>query len=355
MTPSFWQGKKVFITGHTGFKGGWLSLWLQGLGAQLTGYSLPVPTSPSLFEIARVGGAMKSVIGDVRDLGALTTAVRQAAPEIIVHMAAQSLVRPSYDDPVSTYATNVLGTVNMLEAARSVAGLRAVIIVTSDKCYENAEDGRPYRESDRLGGRDPYSNSKAAAELATAAYRDSFFAGKPGAPAVATARAGNVIGGGDWAADRLIPDTIRAFCTGRPVRLRYPQSTRPWQHVLDPLHGYLLLAEKLCAGAADYSEAWNFGPAHHGAMTVVKIVEAVAEKWGGSAAWETDKASNPHEARYLGVDSAKARARLGWKPQLDIAHAIDWTVEWYCAWRDGADMRRFSEAQLNRYRSLAMA
>jgi CDP-glucose 4,6-dehydratase len=231
--------------------------------------------------------------------------------------------------------------------------LQAVIVVTSDKCYESSEDRRFYRENDRLGGHDPYSSSKACAELVTAAYRDSFFASKPGAPAIASARAGNVIGGGDWAADRLIPDAIRAFCSGQPVRLRYPRATRPWQHVFDPLQGYLLLAERLCSDASGCSEPWNFGPARDSVTTVAEVVEALAGNWGSGASWEPDTAVNPHEARYLGVDAGKAQARLGWKPRLDLAHAIEWTVEWYCAWRDGADMRRVSESQLERYRGLA--
>ena len=355
VNPRFWHGKKVFLTGHTGFKGGWLSLWLRALGAKVTGYSLPAPTQPSFFEVARVAGGMNTITGDVRDLATLTAAVQQAEPEVVIHMAAQSLVRPSYDDPAATYSTNVMGTVNVLEAARSVTGLQAVIVVTSDKCYESSEGQRFHRENDRLGGHDPYSNSKACAELVTAAYRDSFFGGKPGAAAIASARAGNVIGGGDWAADRLIPDAIRAFCSGQPVRLRYPRATRPWQHLLDPLQGYLLLAERLCSNVSGCTEPWNFGPASNNVTTVAEVVETLAGKWGGGASWELDTAGNPHETRYLGVDAGKAQARLGWKPRLDLEHAIEWTVEWYCAWRDGADMRRVSESQLERYRGLVHA
>jgi len=242
VNPRFWQGKKVLVTGHTGFKGGWLALWLQTLGARVTGYALPPPTDPSFFDAALVARGMTSNIGDVRDLAALTAAVRQADPEIIIHMAAQSLVRPSYADPVATYSTNVMGTVNVLEATRKHSGVRAVMIVTSDKCYENTGAQREFRENDRLGGHDPYSSSKACAELVAAAYRDSFFSGRESA-AIATARAGNVIGGGDWSVDRLIPDAIRAFGAERPIQLRYPHATRPWQHVLEPLAGYLLLAE----------------------------------------------------------------------------------------------------------------
>ncbi len=353
LNPRFWRGKKVLLTGHTGFKGGWLALWLQTLGAKVAGYALPPPTDPSFFDTARVAYAMTSNVGDVRDLASLTAAVRQSDPEIIIHMAAQSLVRPSYEDPVATYSTNVMGTVNVLEAARAQSGVRAVVVVTSDKCYENTGAQREFRENDRLGGHDPYSNSKACAELVAAAYRYSFFPGD--GAAIATARAGNVIGGGDWSADRLVPDAIRAFGAGRPVKLRYPHATRPWQHVLDPLAGYLLLAEKLCATPADYAEAWNFGPAQNQAMTVADVIEAVAKKWDGGARWEQAPGTHPHEAQYLGINAGKACARLGWTPRLDIAQAIDWTVEWYRAWRDGADLRRLSEAQLDRYRALATA
>ena len=356
VNTQFWQDKKVFVTGHTGFKGGWLSLWLQTLGAKVAGYSLPAPTEPSFFETLCVPHGMTSVIGDVRDLGSLMAAVKRAAPEIIIHMAAQSLVRPSYEDPVTTYSTNVMGTVNVLEAVRSIFGVQAVVIVTSDKCYENTGAQRAFCEGDRLGGHDPYSNSKACAELVAGAYRSSFFArGETTLTAVATARAGNVIGGGDWSADRLIPDAIRAFSAERPIKLRYPQATRPWQHVLDPLLGYLLLAEKLCAASSDCAESWNFGPEQDQVMTVSSVVEAVAKRWGGGAAWEPDPGSHPHEAHHLGIDAGKARARLGWTPRLDIAQAIDWTVEWYRAWHEGADMRRVSESQLEHYRGLAKA
>lgn len=353
VNPRFWQGKKVLLTGHTGFKGGWLALWLQTLGAKVTGYALAAPTDPSFFDTTRVVQGMTSMIGDVRDLASLTTSVGQADPEIIIHMAAQSLVRPSYSDPVATYSTNIMGTVNVLEAARKQSGVRAIVIVTSDKCYENTGAQREFREGDRLGGHDPYSNSKACAELVTAGYRDSFFSGS--APAIATARAGNVIGGGDWSADRLIPDAIRAFGAARPVQLRYPLATRPWQHLLDPLAGYLLLAEKLCATPADYAGAWNFGPAANQVMTVAQVIEAIASQWGSGARWEAAQGAHPHEAQFLGIDAGKARMRLGWQPRLDIARTIDWTVEWYQAWRDGADLRRVSEAQIDRYRGLAAA
>ena len=348
--PRFWRGKKVLVTGHTGFKGGWMSLWLQALGARVTGYSLPPPTELSLFEVARIADGMQSVTGDIRESAALGQATKSAQPEIIIHMAAQPIVRHSYADPVGTYATNVMGTVNVLEAARAIAGLRAVLIVTSDKCYENAEDRRLYQEGDVLGGRDPYSSSKACAELVTAAYRGSFFAGKSGAPAIATALAGNVVGGGDWAPDRLIPDAVRAFCNGERLKIRHPQATRPWQHVLDAISGYLLLAQQLCTHGEAHAEAWNFGP-NEAAMTVADVATTVSKEWGNGAAWETDGVAALHEARYLAVDASKARKRLGWKPQLDTASAIGWTVDWYRVWRDGSEMRPFSEAQIARYTS----
>lgn len=356
LNPGFWRGRKVFVTGHTGFKGGWASLWLQTLGAKVTGYALPAPTEPSFFATVGVARDMNSVIGDVRDQESLLTAVRRAEPDIIIHMAAQSLVRPSYADPATTYSTNVMGTVNILEAARAISGVQAVVIVTSDKCYENTGARRDFGEGDRLGGHDPYSNSKACAELVTQAYRDSFFALEKITPtACATARAGNVIGGGDWGADRLIPDAIRAFSAERPIMLRNAQATRPWQHVLDPLRGYLLLAEKLCAAPSGFAEAWNFGPAPDQVMTVAAVVEAVANRWGGKAEWKTDPASHPHEAQFLAINAGKSRSRLGWAQRLDIAQAIDWTVEWYRAWHAGADMRRVSESQLERYRALEPA
>ena len=353
VNPRFWQGKKVLVTGHTGFKGGWLALWLQALGAKVTGYALTPPTDPSFFDAARVAEGMASNVGDVRDLAALTAAVRQADPEIIIHMAAQSLVRPSYADPVDTYSTNVMGTVNVLEATRKHSEVRAVMIVTSDKCYENTGAQREFCESDRLGGHDPYSNSKACAELVAAAYRNSFFSGGE-STAIATARAGNVIGGGDWSADRLIPDAIRAFGAEQPVQLRYPHATRPWRYVLDPLAGYLLLAEKLFTTPAGHAEPWNFGPAADQVMTVANVIEAVAKKWGGGARWEPAPGTHFHEAQYLGIDAGKARSRLGWQPRLDIAQSIDWTIEWYRAWRDGADLRCVSEMQLDRYSGLAI-
>ncbi len=350
---SFWKGKRVLVTGHTGFKGSWLSLWLQRLGAEVTGYSLEPPTEPSLFEVARVADGMHSVIGDIRDFPTLREVVRDRRPEIVFHMAAQALVRPSYRDPIETYASNVMGTVNLLEAVRQAEGVvRAVVNVTSDKCYQNNEWVWGYREIDRLGGHDPYSNSKACAELVTAAFRDSFFDpadySRHGV-ALASVRAGNVIGGGDWAEDRLIPDIMRAILAGEPVRIRNPHAIRPWQHVLEPLAGYLRLAERLCHEGPAFAEAWNFGPDDSSARPVSWIVEHLTRLWDGEARWEVDGGDHPHEAHYLKLDCSKARDRLGIVPRLDLATALEWIVEWNQAWLDGKDMRGVTEQQIDRY------
>ncbi|MBV9772383.1 MAG: CDP-glucose 4,6-dehydratase [Gemmatimonadetes bacterium] len=351
MTPSFWAGKRVLVTGHTGFKGSWLALWLQALGAEVTGYSLAPPSTPSLFQLADVAGGMKSVEGDVRDLERLAATVRSEEPEVVVHMAAQSLVRQSYSDPVETYATNVMGTVHLLEAVRRTPSVRAALVVTSDKCYENREWVWGYRENEPMGGFDPYSNSKGCAELVTSAYRSSFFrpGGSTAATAVASARAGNVIGGGDWAADRLIPDMLRAFLAGEPVRIRNPHAIRPWQHVLEPLAGYLRLAERLCEGGGDYAEGWNFGADDRESRPVSWIVERLTALWGEGARWELDAGEHPHEAHYLKLDCSKARERLGWTPRLPLEAALEWIVEWYRAYRSGDDVRGITEAQISRY------
>ncbi|AGX87885.1 CDP-glucose 4,6-dehydratase [Candidatus Symbiobacter mobilis] len=345
----FWHGKRVFLTGHTGFKGSWLALWLQAMHAQVAGYALPAPTTPSLFELAQVASGMAHTIGDVCDLPTLHTAMAAHRSEIVFHLAAQPLVRRSYQEPVETYATNVMGTVHLLDCVRRVPSVRAVVVVTTDKCYDNREWPWPYRENEAMGGFDPYSSSKGCAELVTAAYRSSFF--REGAVAVASARAGNVIGGGDWAPDRLIPDAMAAFAAGRTLTLRNPGATRPWQHVLEPLGGYLILAQALWEHGQDYAEAWNFGPHAEDAWPVAQVIDTLATLWGGTARWEVDKAMHPHEAHCLQLDIAKARARLRWQPRLRLQQALEHTVDWYRRLHAGEDARELTLQQLQRYRS----
>lgn len=352
MNPAFWEGRRVLVTGHTGFKGGWLSLWLQRLGAVVTGYALAPPSCPSLFESARVGAGMHCVLGDVRDFNALHTTLAEFRPEIIFHLAAQPLVVPSYQHPVETYSTNIMGTVHVLEAARQVGGVRALVNVTSDKCYANQEWLWGYRENEPLGGNDPYSSSKGCVELVTAAWRASFFAPAEYAQhgmALATARAGNVIGGGDWAAHRLIPDLLRAFQAGRPALIRCPEAVRPWQHVLEPLSGYLLLAERLFIDGPGFAEGWNFGPAETDAQPVSWLADRLVALWGAGAGWETDGQAHQHEAHYLKLDCAKARTRLGWRPHWDLERALAETVSWYRAHQVGPDGRATTLEQITRF------
>jgi CDP-glucose 4,6-dehydratase len=343
---TFWQGRRVLITGHTGFKGSWLSLWLQALGAQVTGVSRSVPTDPSLYVLARVGEGMHAEVeADIRDAALVASAVGEAAPEILIHMAAQPLVRRSFEDPRETYETNVMGTVNVLEAVRTRGGqTRVVINVTSDKCYENREWEWGYREDEPMGGFDPYSNSKGCSELVTSAYRRSFFA-DPDGVRLASARAGNVIGGGDWGRDRLVPDMMRAALAGETLRVRNPNAVRPWQHVLNPLSGYLRLAQALWEEPA-HAGGWNFGPPDDDAQPVSWIVERVRERWGPGLEWEHDAGPHPHEARYLKLDSSRARARLGWRPAVGIGGALDGIVDWYRTLSDGGDMRAFTLRQI---------
>jgi CDP-glucose 4,6-dehydratase len=343
---TFWRGVRVFLTGQTGFKGAWLSLWLSDLGAHVTGFALPPPTTPSLFDLARVRDRIVHNEGDIRDLAALTEALRASRPDVVIHMAAQALVRASYDDPVATYATNVMGTVNLLEAARRVGGVRAVVCVTSDKCYENRESPRPYREDDAMGGFDPYSSSKGCSELVASAYRRSYFSGRENL-AVATARAGNVIGGGDWARDRLVPDLLDGFVAGTRPLIRFPTAVRPWQHVLEPLSGYLRLAEALCEGDMGAREGWNFGPDEADARPVGWIADRLAELWGEGAAWDLTGEPQPHEAHYLRLDCAKARERLGWRPVWSLDEGLSRTVAWRRALKEGADMGQFSLGQIH--------
>lgn len=356
VSGEFWRGKRVLITGHTGFKGGWLALWLKALGAEVSGYALAPDTEPSLFEAARLHGAgINHRLGDIRDLADLRGAVKASRPEVLFHLAAQSLVRRSYAEPLETYATNVMGTAHVLEAIRLEPSARAVVIATSDKCYENLERGEAYRESEPMGGRDPYSSSKGCAELVTAAYRASFFDPSRYAEhgvAVASVRAGNVIGGGDWSADRLIPDVYRAAVAKRPVRIRNPRAVRPWQHVLEPLEGYLRLAERLHSEGARFAQAWNFGPADRDARPVAEVMDRVTALWGDRLRWETDAGNHPHEAAVLRLDSSKARGELGWRPRLDLEQALAWTVDWYKASLRGEDMRKVTAGQIAGYARL---
>jgi len=352
MDSGFWRGKRVFLTGHTGFKGSWLSLWLQELGAEVQGFALEPPTDPSMFETCRVSEGMRSEIGDVRDNGRLSVTLREAAPEIVIHMAAQALVRASYREPLATYETNVIGTANLLEAVRTTEGVRVVVVVTTDKCYENREWQWGYRETDTLGGHDPYSNSKACAELVTASYRASFFNTErfdDHRVAVASARAGNVIGGGDWAEDRLIPDAVKAIMAQRPVLIRNPQAIRPWQHVLEPLGAYLTLAERLWNDGPQFSEAWNFGPRDEDARPVSWVMDRLTGMWGDGARWEIEGGDHPHETSYLKLDISMARSLLGWAPRLNIEQSLEWVHEWYLAYSRGMDVRDLTRRQITRF------
>jgi len=352
LNPEFWSEKRVFVTGHTGFKGSWLCLWLEHMGAHVTGYALPAPTEPSLFELAGIAETMDSVVGDVRDQPSLEAALRAAEPEIVIHMAAQTLVRYSYEHPVETFSTNIMGTVNVLDASRRVPSVRAVVIVTSDKCYHNEEWVWGYRESSRLGGDDPYSASKGAAELVVHAFQQSFYnpenQGRD-VPAVASSRAGNVIGGGDWAQDRLVPDIIRSLLKGEPTLIRNPQATRPWQHVLEPLHGYLMLAERLYTDGHEFASAWNFGPPEQSEKTVGWIIAQLYGLWGVDFDWEKDDNPGPPECTFLKLDAAKARGYLGWRPKLDLPTTLEWIVDWTRRFEAGQDMREASVADIKRF------
>jgi CDP-glucose 4,6-dehydratase len=352
MNSQFWQRKKVFLTGHTGFKGSWLSLWLQMLGAEVVGYSLSPLTTPSLFEIANVTEGMTSVVGNILNLEYLTTAVTECQPEIVIHMAAQALVRKSYQSPVDTYNTNVMGTVHLLEAIRKVNSVRAVVIVTSDKCYENREWVWGYREEEPMGGYDPYSSSKGCAELVTTAYRNSFFHPDKYSQhqvAIATSRAGNVIGGGDWAEDRLVPDILTSFIAGNPVTIRNPQATRPWQHVLEPLSGYLTLAEGLVTQGIPLVGGWNFGPNESDIQPVAWVVEKLIELWPQDASWQLAELAQPHEANSLKLDCSKAKVQLKWGPKLDLEMALAWVVDWVKAWQTDEDIQAITKKQIEQY------
>jgi CDP-glucose 4,6-dehydratase len=354
MNSGFWQSRRVLITGHTGFKGSWLSLWLQCLGADVVGYALDPPTEPNLFKTAKVAEGMSSIAGDVLDRSALKSVIEKHQPEVVFHLAAQSLVRESYKNPVETFSTNVMGLVHLLEAVRTTDGVRAVVCVTSDKCYQNREWVWGYREDEPVGGYDPYSSSKGCSELVAAAYRNSFFNEREYSQhevAVATARAGNVIGGGDWAKDRLLPDLIRSVSRGEDIILRNPHAIRPWQHVLDPLAGYLMLAESLFKHGPRFSEAWNFAPAE--SHTVTQVVGQLLSLWGSQVSARHDQSRQPHEDPYMILDSTKARVKLDWKPLLDLRASLSWIVEWVKRFQAGADMRSVTESQIDKYMEIA--
>lgn len=355
MVKSNWQGRRVFLTGHTGFKGGWMALWLARLGANVRGYALAPSTEPNLFTVARLGSILEDIRGDVRDPEALHRAMHEFQPEVVFHLAAQPLVRRSYVDPVGTYSTNVMGTAHVLEAIRTLRSLRAAVIITTDKCYLNREWHWGYRENDSLGGYDPYSSSKACVEILSASYRSSFFPPERIADhgvGLATARAGNVIGGGDWSEDRLIPDLVRGFCSGRKVLIRRPLAIRPWQHVLEPVAGYLAIGERLLAGESEFAGVWNFGPWDDDAWTVGRVATVMARHWGRGAGWVADNSETVHEAGFLKLDSSKARAKLHWLPQLRLESALEWLVSWYQAWQDGADMYSYTIEQIEKYERL---
>jgi CDP-glucose 4,6-dehydratase len=351
----FWQDKRVFLTGHTGFKGSWLSLWLQSLGADLTGYALNPSTNPSMFNVAKVKDGMNSIIGDICDLDTLKDAIREARPEIVIHMAAQPLVRYSYANPVETYATNVMGTVHLMEAVRNTKSVKVLVNVTSDKCYENLELARGYREDEAMGGYDPYSNSKGCAELVTAAYRSSFFNPKnyqEHGVAVASARAGNVIGGGDWSEDRLIPDALKAFEKDLSLIIRNPRAIRPWQHVLEPLSGYLRLAQVLYEKGPAFASGWNFGPLDKDNRSVEEVISLLIKEWGSLARWEEEGQEQPYEATLLSLDISKAQSKLRWSPKWNLEVAIQKTAQWQKLMHKQEDMQKVSLAQIKEYQSI---
>ena len=348
INPSFWKGRKVFITGHTGFKGAWISLWLSKLGATVTGYSLTKLNQPSMFEVANIEGAIqKNIFGDICDFNSLEMALKSSEAEIVIHLAAQSLVRESYKDPINTYDTNIMGTVNLLEAARKVKSVKAILNVTSDKCYENREQLWGYHENDAMGGYDPYSSSKGCSELISSAYRNSFL--QEAGIALATARSGNVIGGGDWAKDRIVPDSINSFISNKVLIIRNPAATRPWQHVLEPLSGYLILCQQLILHPNRYTEAWNFGPNDQDVKSVSTLADIMVENWGGNAEWRPEFEKNSHEANLLKLDCSKANAILKWKSIWSFEKTIEKTVNWYKAWHEDCNMFELTLSQIEEY------
>lgn len=352
LSPEFWKGKRVLLTGHTGFKGSWLALWLHSLGAKVTGFALDPGTTPNLFELARVDECLVDCRGDLRDLGALLDVMSSCEPEIVLHLAAQPLVREAYRDPLGTYSTNVMGTLNVLEAIRQVGGVRACVLVTTDKVYANQEWLWPYRENEALGGHDPYSSSKACCELLAQSYGASFFAAdryEEHGLALATARAGNVLGGGDFAPERLIPDVFKAWSAGEPVTLRYPQAVRPWQHALEPLAGYLQLAAALYENGSEFAGAWNMGPSDSDMCSVGDVVERLASRWPQAPGLRIEP-SDLHEAGLLRLDSSRARQLLAWQPRWSLQQCLQYTLDWHLAWKNGEDMHDVTLAQLNLYR-----
>jgi CDP-glucose 4,6-dehydratase len=350
-----WRGRRIFLTGHTGFKGSWLALWLSSLGAQIRGYSLDPCTEPNMFTLTSVGTVVEDIRGDIRDYAKLDASMTEFAPEVVFHLAAQPIVRRSYADPLGTYATNVMGTVHVLEAVRKTPSVRAVVCVTTDKCYQNQEWVWPYRETDPLGGYDPYASSKACAEIVSAAFRSSFFPPErlhEHHVALATARAGNVIGGGDWSEDRLIPDLVRGFSSSQPVLIRCPEAIRPWQHVLESLRGYMMLAHELLAQHARFASSYNFGPSDDDVWPVARIANKLVEMWGKGASWIRDSVPTVHESNVLRLDASKARVELGWKPRLGTQAALEWTMAWYRAWNQGDNMGEFTRKQIVEYQEL---
>jgi CDP-glucose 4,6-dehydratase len=348
VSPEFWKNKRVYLTGHTGFKGSWLSLWLQNMGAIIKGFSLAPCTTPNLFEVANVAEGMESEIGDIRNLELVSESILAFDPDILIHMAAQPLVRLSYIEPVATYATNVMGTIHVLEAARKCKNLRSIVSITTDKCYENKEWPWGYRENEAMGGHDPYSSSKGCCELLIASYRNSFFNTNE-SPSLASVRAGNVIGGGDWSDDRLIPDILKAFEISEPVVVRNPLSTRPWQHVLEPLSGYMVLAEQLYTQGKIFSGAWNFGPKDEDCQSVEWILNRMINTWGEGATWQLDTNNNPHEAGYLKLDCSKAAQELKWTPQWNLQFTLKSIVDWHKAWLENTDMKKHCLNEINLY------
>lgn len=352
VSKDFWNNKRVFITGHTGFKGSWLSLWLSELGADVTGYALEPPTEPSMFKVCDIEKKINSVISDIRDYGRLKSEINKCEAEIIIHMAAQPLVRESYNNPVETYEINVMGTVNLLQAVRECKSVKAVLNVTTDKCYENKEWEKGYKEIDRLGGFDPYSNSKACSEMVTSSFRNSFFNSKTyedHGVAIGSARGGNVIGGGDWAEDRIITDCVKSVMVEQPLLIRNPKATRPWQYVLEPLRGYLMLAQALFENGSEFAKGYNFGSTEDNAKEVVYLVDKFCHLWGNGATYNIDKNSHPHEAAFLKLDCTLAKNELKWEPKLDIDTALSMTVQWFKEYKEGSNMSEFTIGQIKSY------